>query len=163
MTMSYQDPYQPGYGQQPGYEQSGYPQQPYSGGPSYPTTPAPGYQPGYQQPSYQPVGYVQPAYAAPASATTNTMAILALVFAFVFAPLAIVFGHVAKKQIRERGEGGEGLATAGLVCGYIFTSFYLIACVFYIIVVIIAVGASNSSSDYDYVIRTVGDLIQLAR
>ena len=163
--MSYQDPYQqPGYGQQPGYDPSGYPQQPYSGGPSYPTTPAPGYQqqPGYQQP-YQPAGYVQPAYTAPASATTNTMAILALVFAFIFAPLAIVFGHIGKKQIRERGEGGEGLATAGLVLGYIFTGLWLVFCVFYIIIVVIAVGSSSSSNDYQYVLRTVGDLIQLAR
>ena len=52
---------------------------------------------------------------------TNTMAILALVFAFVFAPLGIVFGVVAKRQIRERGEGGSGLATAGLVLGIVFT------------------------------------------
>jgi hypothetical protein len=49
------------------------------------------------------------------------MAILSLVFAFVFAPLGIVFGHVAKRQIRRTGEGGSGLATAGLVLSYIFT------------------------------------------
>jgi hypothetical protein len=157
--MSYQDPYQPGYGQQPGYDPAAYPQQPYSGGPSYPTTPAPNYPAAYPQ-----GGYVQPAYVAPPNASTNTMAILALVFAFVFAPLAIVFGHIAKKQIRERGEQGEGLATAGLVCGYIFTGLWLVGCVFYILVIVIAIGAgSTTSNDYDYVIRTAADLVQALR
>jgi hypothetical protein len=76
-----------------------------------------------------PYGYYNP------SAQTNTMAILALVFAFVFAPLAIVFGHMARKQIRERGEGGSGLATAGLVCGYIFTALQAVFCIGYIVVI----------------------------
>jgi hypothetical protein len=38
---------------------------------------------------------------------TNVMSILSLVFAFVFAPLGIVFGHIAKKQIRRTGEGRQ--------------------------------------------------------
>jgi hypothetical protein len=33
--------------------------------------------------------------------------------------IAIITGHVAKGQIRSRGEGGNGQATAGLVMGYI--------------------------------------------
>ena len=33
--------------------------------------------------------------------------------------LAVIFGHIARKQIRERGEQGSGLATAGLIIGYI--------------------------------------------
>ena len=33
--------------------------------------------------------------------------------------LALVFGYVAKKQIRERGEAGGGMATAGIVLGWI--------------------------------------------
>lgn len=52
---------------------------------------------------------------------TNTMAILALVFAFLVAPLGIVFGVIARKQIRQTGEGGAGLAKAGLILGIIFT------------------------------------------
>ncbi len=55
------------------------------------------------------------------SASTNGMAIAALVCAFLFAPLAIVLGHIARGQIKRTGEGGRGLATAGLVLGYIFT------------------------------------------
>lgn len=98
-------PYGGGY-QQPGYPQQGYPQQGY---PQYPQSQYPAYP---QQPGYYPV--------VGAAGHTNTMAILSLVFAFIFSPLAIVFGHIARKQIRERGEGGAGLATAGLVLGYVF-------------------------------------------
>jgi hypothetical protein len=56
-----------------------------------------------------------------AVAGTNVMAILALVFAFIFAPLGIVFGAVAKRQIRRTGEQGAGLAKAGFWLGIIFT------------------------------------------
>jgi Domain of unknown function (DUF4190) len=60
------------------------------------------------------------------------MAILALVFAFVFAPAAIVLGIVARKQIRQTGEDGMGLATAGLVCGIVFTAFFVLVMVLWV-------------------------------
>src|SRR6478736_2576185 len=74
------------------------------GSPGYYSPPPPGPQP--MAPS--PYGYYSP------PRPTNTMAILSLVFAFVVPILGIVFGYIAKKQIRERGEGGSGLAKAGL-------------------------------------------------
>jgi hypothetical protein len=104
------DPY--GQQQQPGgYDPYAQPQsaQPYSGQP-YSGQPYSG-QPYQQGPYYPP----------PQATGTNTMAILSLVFAFVLAPLAIVFGHMAKGQIKRTGEDGDGLATAGLVLGYVFT------------------------------------------
>jgi hypothetical protein len=58
----------------------------------------------------------------------NVMAILSLVFAFVFAPVGIVLGHIAKRQLRDSGELGDGLATAGLILSYIFTGFAVLAC-----------------------------------
>jgi hypothetical protein len=54
------------------------------------------------------------------------VAILALVFAFVFAPAAIVLGAVARRQIRRTGEEGWGLATAGMIVGIVFTAFSVI-------------------------------------
>jgi hypothetical protein len=68
---------------------------------------------------------------------TNVMSILSLVFAFVFAPLGIVFGHIAKKQIRRTGEGGSGLATAGLVLGYIFAVLWILYVIFIIVVLVL--------------------------
>ena len=99
-------------------------QEPQPGGQRFDTS-APGYgQPGYgpypqQQPYPQPYGY--PGYGYPIQPPTNTLAILSLVFAFVFAPAAIVMGAVARKQIRRTGERGSGLATSGFVLGIVFT------------------------------------------
>ncbi|WP_189078554.1 DUF4190 domain-containing protein [Mangrovihabitans endophyticus] len=154
---------QPGYGQ-PGYGQPGY-GEPASGQPAYgqpgygqpdysqPAYGQPGYgQPGYGQPAYGQPGYGQPGYGQPpygqpyASAQTNTMAILALVVAFFFAPAAIVLGHVAKKQIRQSGEQGDGLATAGLWLGYIFTGLYLLFCALWIVLAVFGFSTSNTST-----------------
>lgn len=53
------------------------------------------------------------------SSHTNTMAVLSLVFAFVFALLGVIFGHIALSQIRQTGEQGRGLAIAGVTIGYV--------------------------------------------
>jgi hypothetical protein len=73
------------------------------------------YHPGYQMP-YQP-------YATPARAT-NAMAIASLVLGILWlywigSILALVFGYIALRQIRERHEGGRGMAIAGIVLGWV--------------------------------------------
>src|SRR5688500_18079104 len=76
--------------------------------------PPPGYPPpGYPAPGYGPPGYPPAAWGRP----TNTMAILALVLAFVFAPAGLIVGIVARRQIRQTGEDGDGLALAGIIVG----------------------------------------------
>ena len=85
--------------------------------------PPPGYYPAY------------PAY--PPPRPTNSMAVVALVSALVFAPLGIVFGHIALSQIRRSGEEGHGLAIAGLVIGYIFTGLFVVGIVFWVILVVV--------------------------
>ena len=120
-----QQPYDPNaYGQQP-YPQPGYDQNPYG---AYP-------QPGYGQPY---PGYGQP-YPAPRG--TNTMAILALVFGILVAPLGLVFGFVARSQIKKTGEDGDGLALAGIIIGGIFTLLF-IAYIVFIIIFFAAVASS---------------------
>jgi uncharacterized protein DUF4190 len=95
----------PGYAQPPGYGQPGY-------------GPPPGYGPaGYGPPPGYPPVYGRP---------TNTMAILALVMAFVFAPAGLVLGIVARKQIRQTGEDGDGLALAGIIVGGIVTALFVL-------------------------------------
>jgi Domain of unknown function (DUF4190) len=132
----------PSYGAQPASGQPfGTPPasgQPYGG---QPTSGQPYGQPGYGPEAYQ-QPYGQPGYGQPYApvAPTNTMAILSLVFAFVFPIAGIVMGHVAKKQIRQTSEQGDGLATAGLWLSYIFTAGGLLVCAFYVIVVIFAVN-----------------------
>ncbi|MEU4591954.1 DUF4190 domain-containing protein [Micromonospora aurantiaca (nom. illeg.)] len=86
-----------------------------------------------QQPPYAP----QPPYGqygppgqgpGPGPRGTNVLAILSLVFAFVFAPAGIVCGHLAKRQIRQTGEDGDHLANWGLILSYIFTAIGLLVC-----------------------------------
>ena len=112
------DPTQPG-------EQPAPPQYPDPYGPSGPSGQQPGPAP-YGQYG-QPPGYPpQPPYGPPPG--MNILAILALVFAFIFPPVGIVLGHIAKRQIKQTGEQGDGLATAGLVLSYALTGIYLLAC-----------------------------------
>jgi hypothetical protein len=60
--------------------------------------------------------------------TLNAMAAMALVFAFLFFPLGVVFGHVAKRQIARTGETGAGMATTALVISYLLLGFAVCAC-----------------------------------
>ena len=52
---------------------------------------------------------------------TNGFAIASLVVALTGAGsiLAIIFGHIARHQIRQTGQSGAGLALAGLIIGYL--------------------------------------------
>ena len=68
----------------------------------------------------QPAGFA-------AAPPTNSAAIASLIFGivswficpFIGGVLAVVFGHVARGQIRRTGEAGGGLAIVGLILGYI--------------------------------------------
>lgn len=66
-----------------------------------------------------------------------------LIFPVVLSILAIVFGRSAKREIAERpGLGGAGLATAGIVLGWIGVALTVIAVLFVMLVVV----ASTSTS-----------------
>src|SRR6201998_1046987 len=51
----------------------------------------------------------------------NAFATLSVVFAFLFAPVGVVFGHLGLLQIRLRRERGRKLAGIGLTLSYAFT------------------------------------------
>lgn len=79
--------------------------------------PYPAY-PGYSYPGYPPVMVV--------SQPTNGLAIASLVLSLagiascgVTSLIGAILGHVARRQIRERGEGGDGLAVAGIISGWV--------------------------------------------
>jgi hypothetical protein len=57
----------------------------------------------------------------PVNRRTNGTAIAAFVLSLLVAPLGVVVGHVARIQIRQTGESGDGLAIAALVLGYLGT------------------------------------------
>jgi hypothetical protein len=97
---------------------------------SEPTTaPAYPYGAAYPPPGYGPPAYVQPVIVSP---PTNGMAIAALVCAVLgLGPIAAILGHVARKQIRETGEQGDGLALAGIIVGWVTTGLVVCVCVGY--------------------------------
>jgi hypothetical protein len=70
-------------------------------------------------------------YAAPAAGPrTNTLAIVALIAAFVVPLAGIIVGHIALGQIKKTGEAGHGLALWGTILGYVFTALYIIIIIF---------------------------------
>jgi hypothetical protein len=90
-----------------------------------------------QQPQYQQPQYQQPQFGFVAQPRTNSMAIASFVVSLICCgPLGVIFGHIALGQIAKTGEGGKGLATAGLVIGYISLAFG----------VLFVIGALGSSS-----------------
>ncbi|WP_433268658.1 DUF4190 domain-containing protein [Actinosynnema sp. CS-041913] len=74
---------------------------------------------------------------------TNGLAIAALVCAFVVAPAGIVLGVIARNQIKQTGEDGRGLATAGIVLGTVFTLLSVIAVVLWFVFVAWVVKTGN--------------------
>jgi hypothetical protein len=112
--------------------------------------PAPGYgQPGYGQPGYPPAGhatawaYGPPGYPPVYGRPTNTMAILSLVMAFTFPPAGLILGIIARRQIRQTREDGDGLALAGIIVGGIATALFALMMIFMVV-------AFSAASSYTY-------------
>ncbi|MEB3982147.1 sensor domain-containing protein [Mycobacterium sp. 663a-19] len=59
----------------------------------------------------------------------NTLATLSLVFAFVFAPVGAILGHLGLAQIRRTGELGRDRALVGVALSYSFIAFAVLALV----------------------------------
>jgi hypothetical protein len=128
----------------------GYLAQPPAG---YPVGPAAlPYQAGYPQP----YGYPgQP----PAAAPTSGVAIASLVVSCAgvlglcayglggyLGVVGAILGHVARRQIRERGEGGDGLALAGVIIGWLTTAIAVIATVAIVFFVVWAARQESGSA-----------------
>lgn len=141
------------YGQQP-YTEQPYTAQPYTAQPY--GQPAHDQQGGYGPQQYPPTAYGQQAaygggYAQPYPPTgppTNTLAIIALIASFLVAPLGIILGIIARNQIKRTGEGGDGLALAGLIIGIVITALYVAMFVF--VFVVVANTIPTVSSDYPF-------------
>jgi hypothetical protein len=104
----------------------------------------------------QPAGYPQAPQgyaAAPFGATpkTNTMAIVSLILGIVWifgiaSIVAVILGMKAKKEIREAPptapQTGGGMATAGVILGWIGSAGALL----YVVVVVIFIGIFGSAA-----------------
>jgi peptidyl-prolyl cis-trans isomerase B (cyclophilin B) len=102
--------------------------------PPYGAYPPPGAYAGYYG---YPAGYPQPQ-------RTNSLAIVSLVCAFLFAPLGIIFGHISLSQIKKTGEEGRGLAVAGLVISYLITVLTIVVVLLSVVFLVEAARALES-------------------
>jgi hypothetical protein len=104
----------------------------------YPPTPSPSGQYGYPQQYFNPA----PVRNNPFAITALVLGIvqfvlgLALVGNIVAAIPAIIFGALALKQIRLRGERGRGMAIAGLVLG-------ILGVLYFVLIILIVIGVSS--------------------
>ena len=78
-------------------------------------------------------GLIRPIAPYPPAPPTNGLAIASLVcgvgtfvIGLSFIP-AIICGHIARRQIRQTGEQGGGLALAGLILGYVGGALFIAA------------------------------------
>ncbi|MHB8718686.1 MAG: DUF4190 domain-containing protein [Candidatus Dormibacteria bacterium] len=114
-----------------------------------PTAQPPGPPTGPPQPPAAPTSYSYPqpqyAYAGyPATRGTNGFAIASLICAFLCWPLGLIFGFVARNQIKERGDGGEGLAIAGIIISFVA----LLVTVLYIVIAVAFISSHPNFNVY---------------
>ena len=57
----------------------------------------------------------------------NVLATLSVVFAFVFAPVGAILGHLGLSQIRQTGERGRERALVGVTLSYVFITAAVVA------------------------------------
>jgi hypothetical protein len=92
----------------------------------------------------------------PVTSRTNVLAIVSLVAGIaglVFVPLiggivAVITGHLARKEIRTTGESGDGLAKGGLITGYIGLGFSALAII--VVVIVFGILAASGAMMYNY-------------
>ena len=73
----------------------------------------------------------------------NAFATLSVVFAFLFAPVGAVLGHIGLSQIRRTGERGRERALVGLTLSY---AFILIAAAVLVIWTVVGMRPGRSST-----------------
>jgi hypothetical protein len=100
-------------------------------------------------PQYPPYAY------GAAAPRTNVLAIISLVASCVglVFPLGyiagVVMGHIALSQIKRTGEGGRGLALAGVIVGYSLLALWILIAVAYIIFIVVIIGTASSTGDFN--------------
>lgn len=59
--------------------------------------------------------------------------------------LAVVFGHLARGQIRRNAEQGAGLALSGLIMGYIVIGLAVIVILFFLLLFLLPIAAATTA------------------
>jgi len=136
--------------QPPAYQPPTYPAAPpaYGATSGAPMQPAPGAPPVY--------GAAAPYYGAPAP-KTNVLAIISMIAAilgfvwilpFIGSLGGAIMGHISLNQIKRTGEGGRGMALAGVIVGWIGVAIAVIGIAFFLFFVILGATAGTRYSSY---------------
>ena len=101
--------------------------------------------------AYPPPQDMQGYYPYPVQRPTNGLAVAALVCGIAqfavgvtFIP-AIICGHMARRQIRLTGEGGDGMALAGLILGYIGGALVVGAILLFVLLAAVVVSSGHAT------------------
>jgi hypothetical protein len=70
----------------------------------------------------------------PLAARTNSLAIVAIIAAFVFAPAGLICGIIARNQIKQTREQGAGMALAAILISIVALVLWLVALVYAVVV-----------------------------
>lgn len=93
---------------------------------------------GYGQPGYPPAwhyGYRPPRQ-------TNVLAIVAIALCVPVCLVGMILGFVARKQIQDTGEDGDGIALAAIIVGACLTGLYVLFFVGYIAIIWFSIAAA---------------------
>jgi len=77
------------------------------------------------------------------------MAIISLILSLVgivtliTAPIGAILGHMARRQIRETGEEGDGMALAGIIVGWIITGLIVLSCCAFVVIFFVAASSTS--------------------
>ncbi|MGJ8726519.1 MAG: GYF domain-containing protein [Roseibacillus sp.] len=79
-------------------------------------------------------------------AISSVVLTLGCLVGFILAVPAVIFGHIARKQIRDGAhmQTGDSMALAGLIIGYIVLGLFGGMCIFFVVLMIMG-GAGGSS------------------
>jgi peptidyl-prolyl cis-trans isomerase B (cyclophilin B) len=83
----------------------------------------------------------QPIYGQGPRPAHDGMAIAAFVTCWFVPLLGVIFGHISNHKAKVEGRAKDGLATAGVILGYVFSAIYVLAIV---LTVTLATMAANT-------------------
>lgn len=133
-----------------------YPGQPYPEQPQYPAQQYPALQ--YPAQQYPPQPYAQPYPQYAAAPPNNSLAVVSLIsgivgwtiLPFIASIVAVITGHMARKQIAATGESGAGMATAGLVLGYVMIGLSVVSILIAVLVFGVFAAAVGTAGTLEY-------------
>jgi Domain of unknown function (DUF4190) len=94
-----------------------------------------------------PVPPAAPVYA-PVGPKTNTLAIVGFILAFVVSVAGIIVSALALRQIKQTGEGGHGLALAGVIIGIVGSVGWVVFWIIWIVYIVALGSVANGLSGY---------------